>query len=99
MTKVTFKKHAKNTGLSSIGYSHQSVDLKIKKKKFGLIVAPTWKTEDSRWSISIMVMDLNNQWKWVHFKQRFVKEEHAREWIQEYIDELIKKYTLRFEED
>jgi len=107
MTKVTFKKHPAMTGLAGIGYSHQNVDMKIKKKKFGEIVAPTWQTEDNRWYISIKVVkkqidedgNPNCKWKWVHFKQRFVKEEHAREWIQEYIDELMKKYILQFEED
>jgi len=106
MTKVTFKKHPEMTGRAGIGYPYQNVDVKIKKKKFGEISAPTWQTEDNRWSISVMVVkkqidedgNTNCPWKWIHFKQRFVKEEHAREWIQEYIDEIIKKYVLQFED-
>ena len=98
MVKVTFKKEPKETGLMSISFPNQSVNLKIKGKTFGMINAPTWQTEDNRWSISIMVTGLNNEWKWVNFKQRFLNEQYAREWIQEYIDAIMKKYTLRFED-
>lgn len=107
MTKVTFKKYPRNTGLSAIGYSQQNVEMKLNKRRFGTIYAPNWQTPDGKWSISIMVKkenlyeddNPNCSWKWVTAKQRFDGEDDARKWIQENIEFVLQSYLLHFDDD
>ena len=100
---ITFKKHPRNTGLYAVGHPYQNVDIKINKKCFGIIYAPNWQTEDRKWTIGIMIVETelddnpNCTWKWIYFKQKFDEESHARQWIQEHIDKIMKRYDLRFE--
>lgn len=102
-TKFTFKKHPALTGLAAVGHSKQSIDCKIKKKVFGTIDAPTWRTKDRKWSIRIMIEkdqpddNPNCAWKWISYKRRFDEPEEAKQWLQDNIDAIRQKYTLRFE--
>ena len=104
-TKVTFKKQPKETGLGAVGHPYQDIDCKIKKRKFGYISAPTWRTKDHKWVVRVMVMKTepddnpNCAWRWVEFANRFDDDEKAKAWLQENIDEIQQKYTLRFVEE
>ena len=99
MLKVTFKKWEKLTGLAAIGYSHQSVDIKINKMQVGTIYAPNWQTEDDKWGISFMVDDATgSRWDWITLKARFDTEEEARTFVKTNIDAIAKKYTLHYVE-
>ena len=90
------------TGLRSVGEPYQSVTIKYKKKPCGTIYAPTWSTEDHKWSISLMVEEEkanSNDWKWVKFKARFETEKEARQWLQDHGLQILSRYKLRFDEE
>lgn len=101
-TKVTFKQHPALTGLAAVGHSKRSIDCKIKKQTFGTIDAPTWQTKDNKWSIRIMIKkdqpddNPNCDWRWIGFRARFDEPEQAKQWLQDNIESIQKKYTLRF---
>ncbi len=99
---ITFKRHAKMTGLAGVGYSHQSVDIKLNGKKIGLIVAPTWQTPDRKWYISFNVMKLvpdenpNCDWKSIRFTERFETEDLARQYVKDNWQKIADKYKFKF---
>lgn len=101
-SKVTFKKQPRLTGRMGVGHPYQIVDCKIKKQTFGVLDAPTWQTKDHKWAVRIMIIkpepddNPNCNWKWITFRERHDNEESARAWIQENIDAIRQKYTLRF---
>lgn len=105
-TKLTFKKHPRETGLRAVGCSRQSIDVKLRKRTFGTINAPNWQTADNLYGVSIMVMktaeiidsNSNCDWKRITFKARFADPEQAEIWFQEHIDALLKMYTFRYED-
>jgi hypothetical protein len=102
--KVTFKKQPKMTGIAAIGYPYQSVDIKLNGKIFGIINSPNWQTIDNTWSVGIMVYKTepdknpNCDWKWLYFSKKFNTEDEAREFVESNIEEMNKKYKLRFEQ-
>jgi|GEM_PF-4184558 len=104
--KLTFKKQPRETGLRAVGYSSQSIDVKLNKKTFGTINAPNWQTADNLYGVSIMVMktaeitdsNSNCDWKRINFRARFADPEQAKIWFQEHIDAQQKMYTFRFED-
>ena len=103
--KVTFKKHARITGLAGIGYSHPNVDIKINKKIIGEIVGPTWQTPDGKWGIMFCVMkkepddNPNCEWKNIILKARLNNEQDARKFVEEYINQISDRYTFHYRED
>jgi len=105
MINITFKKHPAQTGLSGVGYPYQSVDIKIKKKRFGIINAPNWQTEGNVWKIMIAIKkpepddNPNCDWKWITFKKDFEDETQARTYIQESIVGIMKKFELHYFDD
>ncbi len=104
MTKVTFKKHERTTGLAGIGYPYQSVDMKINKKVFGSIDAPNWQTTDNKWHVRVTVIKEPTKenpadFRWISFLSKHENEIEARNWIQRNIDGIIEKYDLYFQED
>jgi len=91
--KFTFKKHAKETGLRSVGHPNQNVDIKCGGKLVGIIYAPSWATKDNKWSVSFAVQDAdgeNCKWKWVSFKARFDDEQSAREFVNNNVEKITK---------
>lgn len=97
--KFTFKKQKRETGLSGVGYPNPNTDIKFNKKVCGTICAPNWQTEDHKWRIRLAVMkpegmSENCDWKWISFKARFDTEQQAREWLQQNVDSLLKKYQF-----
>lgn len=101
MAKVTFKKDPAETGLAAVGYHNRSVDIKFKKKVFGRISAPNWRTRDNKWVVGIMVHDQNTHvgWHWVFFKMRHDTEQEARDWITANFEKISQQYSIRFSED
>lgn len=102
-TKVTFKKHPQQKGLSRVGNPYRGYDIKIKKVKFGTIYAPSWRA-GSRWGVQFAIeKDENNDdgnsncsWMWLFAPLEFESDESAKEWIQSNIDEILNKYTLHY---
>lgn len=101
MAKVTFKKDPRETGLAAVGNGLQSSDIKFKKKVFGRIQAPNWRTKDNKWGVSIMVYDQTSHsgWRWAFFKLRHDTEQEARDWITANFEKLSQQYSIRFAED
>jgi len=101
--KITFKNYPKATGLSSVGSPQQSIDCKIKKNVFGAILAPSYKTKDNKWRVSIMVDEKkpgrDDTWKWLTFSKTFDDSEEAKVWLRANIDSIIEKYPLHFIND
>lgn len=103
-TKLSFKKEPKKTGLSSIGYPHQNIIIKVDKKYTGRIVAPNWQTDDM-WRVGFAIKkenpdnNPNCDWKWIYFKNEFANEEEAREYVKKRIDVFVSKHTLHFFEE
>lgn len=93
---VTFKRHAKATGLSSVGNPYPDVDIKLGGKCVGLISAPTWATQDLKWSIGFTVKSDDSccGWKWIFLKARLDDEDQAREWVKNNIGKVQAKYQL-----
>lgn len=95
--KFTFKKEPRETGLRAVGHPHRSVTIKLKKKKVGMIHAPYWASEEYKWKIMLMVEDPegeNRKWHWITLKARFDKEQEARDFLNEHIEEIMEKYDL-----
>ncbi len=100
--KLSFKKEKKLTGLSSVGYPYQNVDIKVNKKKVGYISAPTWNNGDL-WRIrfSVVKKDImedgnpNCVWKWITLKVTFKNEDDAREYVKKIITLVQDKYIFQ----
>jgi hypothetical protein len=103
-TKVTFKNGEKETGLARIVRPYPETRMRLNKRVFGTIHPPTAMGADT-WSISIMVMketpddNPNCDWKSITFAKKFDTLILAKEFIQEKIDYVLSKYTLKFMED
>jgi hypothetical protein len=79
--KFTFKKEPREAGLRSIGYPHQSVQIKLGGKIVGTIYAPNWRV--SGWRVAVMVnvpAHENCPWSW-RFLKSHETEQDARDWI------------------
>jgi hypothetical protein len=89
--KFTFKKHPRRTGLSGVGYPHQSVDIKFNRHRVGVISAPSWETKDNRWTVGVMIVDETAElpWRWTWFKKRFENEQAARDWANENAERIV----------
>lgn len=100
--KISFKKQ---TGLMAVGKPHQSVDIKLNKKRCGTINAPNWQSKDNMWSICLMVFKTepdnnpNCNWKWITLAAIFENEMLARDWIKARWEGISKKYQIRTSED
>ncbi len=104
--KLSFKKHPKNTGLARIGSPHASVDIKVNKKRIGLIIPPSWNSSHYNWIIRLMVVkeniledgNENCSWKWIQLKKHFETEGLAREFLNNHID-FLERLNLYFYDD
>lgn len=102
---LTFKKGETPTGLSSVGNSRPNTDIKVNKKKVGMIYSPSWRSEDWVWSVGFMVKKIipddnpNCDWKWIWLKKKFDTEPEAREYIKTIIEDVMMKYQFHYQED
>jgi len=102
--KITFKKEPMESGLRSVGYPHQNVNIKIDGRVVGYIGAPNWQTKHV-WTIRLMVYknaertpEDNCAWKTIKVVRTFESETTAREWVINHLENISKKYDLRSEE-
>lgn len=99
MKKFTFKKEPRETGLRSVGYTKQSVNIKLNKKKVGFIYAPNWNSKG--WKIAFMISggagNPNYDWHWKNLKVCETEEE-ARQYVQDNIEKIVSM-GLREEDD
>lgn len=94
--KFTFKLHPKATGLSAVGNSYQSADIKLNKQIIGTIHAPSWMTKDNKYSVSFAVKNEESScgWKWVKLKQRTDTIEQMKEWLNSCAPLIAEKYEF-----
>ena len=103
--KFTFKRHPRITGLAGIGYTKQSVDIKLDKHIVGIIYAPNWQSVGYTWDVGFTVLKDPTQpvesckWRWIYIKKKYNSEEEARQGAQSLIEPLIRDYTLWSIED
>ena len=82
MSKFTFKKEKRETGLAGVGYPNPDTIIKLDKKPVGYIIAPNWRTGDNKWGMKFTVIDGSpSGWRWLTTKFRFTTEPEAREFI------------------
>jgi hypothetical protein len=96
VSKFTFKRHPKETGLRSVGHPDPWVDIKLAKKVVGSIVPPTAFTRDDAFKVMLMVADPSNRcgWEWVTLKFRGDTEQSAREFLTTNAEAIQAKYPL-----
>lgn len=88
---VTFKKQPKATGLSSISEPYgPQIDIKLNKKKVGLICPPTAHTKDDLWRIQFSVPrtptpDCSCDSKWIVLKNKGNNEVEARNIAKDFV--------------
>lgn len=91
MTKFTFKRQPKDTGLARIGADETSSDIKLRGVVVGLLKSPTrgrWGEPDiPGWRVKFMVEREATPaepcpWRWATLKRRFDTEPEARAWLQ-----------------
>lgn len=91
MTKFTFKRHARERGLSAVGADAPSSDIKLRGVVVGLLKSPTrgrWgSAECPQWRVRLMVQRNPTPtepcpWRWATLTRRFDTEEQGRAWLQ-----------------
>lgn len=103
----TFKKQPKTAGRAGsagIGYTKESVDIKIGGKVCGIISAPNLATKDNNYTIRLMTIkdqleedgNHNCEWKWITFKFKSESEQECRDFLKNNYEIIVKKYNLRF---
>ena len=99
---ISFKKEPRETGLRSVGYPYQNVNIKVNKRKCGWIQAPSW--SHSGWSVRVAVQsDATREspcdFKWRQASTSFATEQEAREWVNSYLKSIHDKHPLFFFDD
>lgn len=98
MSKITFKRQKKETGLAGVARPYASVDLKYKKKVFGYISPPSYTS--TGWMVRICVCDplSSSGFTWMSFKKVFDTEDEARQFVINKTEKILS-YNLHFEDD
>lgn len=102
--KFTFKKQPKATGLGAVGYTKQSIYIKLEGKICGSIDAPNWTTKDNLYSIRLMVFkdqpdsNPNCNWKWITFKFKSGNPEECKQFLNDNFLEINAKYKIRVDD-
>lgn len=101
---LSFKRHAAETGLRSVGNPNPPVDLKIDGKVFGRITGPNWQSNDDKWHVRLTVKGApqdnpNTTWRWIMFKATHDNELAAREWVKTNLKALQSQYDFHYFED
>lgn len=96
MKIFTFKKEKKETGLAAVGYPYPDTQIKHKKKIVGIIQGPNWQSKNNQWRIKFMIAVENqkNQFEWIKLKYIAPTEQDARSFLQQYGEEILKKFNL-----
>ena len=99
---ISFKRYAALTGRAAVGYSHQSVVVKVNKKEVGTINAPNWNTKDNYWRIRIAFekVDINSDgnpnstWNLWKIGGLYENEDAARQYLKENLKQVIEDIGL-----
>lgn len=99
---ISFKKEPRETGLRSVGYPYQNVDIKVNKRKCGWIQSPSWNRDD--WHVRVAVQkeitpDDPCNFKWQKPDMSFATEQEAREWVKAHLKSIHDKHPLFFFDD
>lgn len=102
--KFTFKLHPKATGLSAVGNSLQSSDIKLNKNVCGIIQAPNWMSKDNNYIARITIKHndpsiTNCDWKWITLNIKDPDIQVVKDWLNSKIELILEKYTLHFFDD
>lgn len=94
--KLSFKKHPKETGLSSIGNPNPFVDIKGDKKKVGWIQPANWHKEHFEVWLHVKYEE---GWRNVKLKFSGDSEQEARKFIKDNWEGILKNFELHQWED
>lgn len=99
---ISFKKEPRETGLRSVGYPNQNVNIKVNKRKCGWIQAPSWNRDG--WDVRIAVQSKSDpddpcDFKWRKASTPFATEQQAREWVKASLKSIHDKHPLFFFDD
>lgn len=101
MTKFTFKREPRETGLAAIAHPHANVQVKLDKKVVGYIAGPNRFSSNKGWQLNLMVEDEKSScgWVWIRMARQDETEEEARAWAQRQAANIVAKYKLYSQED
>lgn len=102
--KLSFKKHARETGLRAVGNPYPDTDIKLGGKKVGYLDAPSWNSADRQWRIRFAIKrqqapGFPANFDWVTLTARFDTEPEAREFVKQNIEKIKAKFDLYLLED
>jgi hypothetical protein len=89
MSKFTFKKEPKETGLASIGNPNSNTIIKLNKHEVGIISGPNWASKDNLWCVQLKKKK-ESSWDWTILKQKFENEPQARIYLNENFERIFK---------
>jgi len=96
---ISFKKHPRPTGLSSVGAGYY-IDIKVNKKRCGLITGGSWRSE-GKVIIQIAVKEAteNCPWSWIFIKNSCVDQDQAKAYVLSILKKLANERTIQYFED
>jgi hypothetical protein len=105
VTRPTFKKGPRATGLAAVGHPYADTTIKLGKREVGIISPPSRGNlrgpDETGWRAGVMVMkekpddNPNCPWRWVFFRPQFADEPAAREWVLAHWKAICERYVLR----
>ena len=99
MSKFTYRRQPRETGLRGIVEPRPKTDIKLNKLIVGYINPPSRYNGD-KWNITIAVKTEGQcPFRWAQFKTKFDSEEEARKWLDGHAESVISKYDLYQFED
>lgn len=99
--KFSFKLQPKATGLSAVGNTRQSADIKFEKAVCGIITAPNWMSKTNEYTARITVKHndptiTHCDWRWVTLNIQSPDIQVVKDWLNEKAPSILEKYTLHF---
>lgn len=95
MSKFTFKREPRLTGLAGIASPHADVQIKLAGEQIGILRGPNPHASHMGWKASFAIKaDAHPGWVWVRMAHEDASEDEARAWLQRQADNIIAKYAL-----
>ena len=95
ISKFTFKRQPKATGLARVADPTPAVDIKLKGKNVGWLQPPRWRDEETQWKLFLRVKsDEHPGWRNAALKVRFENEADARAFVTQNNRMLQEKFDL-----
>lgn len=95
--KPTFKFHARETGLRGVGNPFRSIDIKVKRRTCGTIIAPNWQTPDNLYRVRFMIQK-SLGWEWITLKYKHEDPDVVKDWLIANWEKIEERYTFHFDD-